>query len=119
MTEFVINEIICYCKNKFELATSKQLKIVLNSFYSEDELIVAKQQLHDSASKVITDFPRLIKRNKSDSRGKLLVDDICEYLTRVDEEQCWDKMPCFVALNISRIPTIPIEDIETFVMAQK
>src|SRR5437867_6765622 len=116
MTELIINEIICYCKNKFEVATSKQLKLVLNSFYTENELTVAKQLLHDAASKVITNFPRLIKRNKSDSRCKLLVDDIIEFLTRVDEEKCWDKMPCFVAMNIFKIPTTQIEDIETFIM---
>ena len=119
MAEVIINEILCYCRNKFELVTIKQLKLVLCSFYSEEELENAKMLLHEAASKAITNFPRLIKRTKSDNRCKLLVDDIVEYLTKLDEELSWDKMPIYVAQNISRIPTVPIEDIEIFIMSQK
>src|SRR3989442_285467 len=42
-----------------------------------------------------------------------------EYLTRIDEGKCWNQMPTFVALNLSRISIISIEDVETFIMAQK
>ena len=80
---------------------------------------MAKQLLHESSSKVISNLPRLVKRNKSDNRTKLIVDDIMELIARIDEEQSWDKLPCFVAKCISKIPTIPIEDIETYIIAQK
>src|SRR5437867_10686604 len=116
MTEIIINELLCYCKNKFDLATNKQLKLILVSFYTEDELSEAKLLLHESAAKVISDFPRLIKRNKSDNRCRLLVDDIVDYLTKIDENNCWEKFPVYVARNIARIPTVPVEDIEIFVM---
>jgi hypothetical protein len=119
MTELIVNELLCYCKNKFDLATNKQLKLILNSFYTEEELSDAKQLLHEAASKVISDYPRLIKRNKSDNRCKLLVDDLIDYLTKVDENNCWEKLPVYVARNISRIPTVPIEDIEIFIMAER
>src|SRR3989442_6596218 len=117
--DMITNETLCYCKNKFEIATNKQLKIVLGSFYNEDELSFAKQLLHDHSSKVINNLPRLIKRNKSENKCKLIVENIMDNLTRIDEEKCWDQMPMFLALNLSRIPIIPIEDMETFIMAQK
>lgn len=119
MNELIVNELLCYCKNKFDRATTKQLKMVLLSFYTEEELSSAKQLLHEAASKVVSDFPRLVKRTKSDSRCKFLVDDLIEYLSKIDENNCWSALPTYVAQNISRIPTVPIEDIEIFIMAQK
>src|SRR2546425_6797720 len=119
MPELIINETLCYCKNKFELSSNKQLKLVLTSFYNEDELSTAKQLIYDHAVKLIDNLPRFVKRSKSDNKCKLVVDDIMEYLTRIDEEKCWDRMPTFLALKLSRIPIVPIEDIETFIMAQK
>src|SRR3989442_9959295 len=118
MTELIVNELLCYCKNKYDLATVKQLKMVLTSFYTEEELSDSKQLLYESASKAISDFPRLVKRNKSDSRCRLLVDDIIDYITKIDENNWWDKLSVYVAQNISRIPTVAIEDIEIFIMAQ-
>ena len=38
---------------------------------------------------------------------------------KIDDEKCWSKMPTFEAQNIARFPIIPVEDFETFVMAQK
>ena len=93
--------------------------MVLLSFYTEEELSSAKQLLHEAASKVVSDFPRLVKRTKSDSRCKFLVDDLIEYLSKIDENNCWSMLPTYVAQNISRIPTVAIEDIEIFIMAQK
>jgi hypothetical protein len=119
MSEIIINELLCYTRCKFDLVTIKQLKLVLLSFYTEDELSCSKQLLHDAASKVIDSFPRLIKRSKSDNRVKLLVEDITEYLLKIDECQCWDKLPIYVAQNLARIPTVPIEEIEIFIMSQK
>src|SRR3989442_345393 len=105
MSELIVNELLCYCKNKYDLATVKQLKMVLTSFYTEEELGNSKQLLHESASKAISDFPRLVKRNNSDNRCRLLVDDVIDYITKIDENNCWDKLPVYVAQNISRIPT--------------
>ena len=68
----MINETLCYCQNKFDTATIKQLKVVLSSFFQEDELIAAKQVLYDSAVKIIDNLPRMVKRNKSDNRIKLI-----------------------------------------------
>src|SRR2546425_5681940 len=119
MSEIIINELLCYSRCKFDQATIKQLKLVLHSFYTEEELSCSKQLLHDAASSVIDSFPRLIKRSKSDNRAKLLVEDITEYLLKIDEFQCWDKLPMYVAKNLSRIPSVPIEDIEIFIMSQK
>src|SRR3989442_1530838 len=119
MAELIINETLCYCRSKYEASTIKQLKLVLCNFYTEDELLAAKQLLYDTSSKVLNDLPRLVKRNKSDNRCKLLTDDIVEYITKIDEALAWDKMPVFVAQNITRIPTVPIEDMEVFIMAQK
>src|SRR5207245_11768511 len=97
MSDLQVKELLCYCKNKFDVATTKQLKIVLCSFYSEDELCESKQILHEAASKVIENFPRLVKRVKSDARCRLVTDDLVEYLTRIDEECGWDKLPTKVA----------------------
>jgi len=119
MPDLVVNELLCYCRNNYERATIKQLKMVLCSFYSEEELGAGKNMLHEAASVVSSNFPRLIKRSKSDNRCKLLADDLIEFLTKIDEDGIWDSLPVYVAQNLARIPTVAIEDIEVFIMAQK
>src|SRR2546425_8058817 len=108
--EIVINELLCYVSNKFKISnpTNKQLKLVLTSFYTEDEIIRARDLLYESAGKVWSDIPRKINRTRSDNRVKLLVDDIVEYMTKLDEGLLLELLPVYVACAIDRIPNIAI-----------
>jgi hypothetical protein len=75
--------------------------------------------LHDAATKESKDFPRKVNRSRGDNRLKLLVDDLVEYVLKLDELKLMDSLPVFVARSLARVPIVAIEDIEVFIMAQK
>ena len=107
----IINEVLCYLFGKFGKATIKQLQLVLLHFYTVDELVDAKELLHNECVKLCSDkLPRLVKRKQGDNRAKLVIDDIMELITIVDEQLLLDKLPTFVAQKLERISTVAIEE---------
>lgn len=117
--ELEINEVLCFMLNKIDKATINQVKIILANFYTEEELTVAKEILHGAACKLnVTDLPRLIKR-KGDHKNRVLVDDLCELISFLDEKKCVSKLPIFVVRDTDRIPGINPENLDIFVMAQR
>lgn len=106
-----ICEVLCFLNNNFNKTTQNNLKPVLLDFYEDDEIIVAKETLHRCLSDVITDdVPRLVKR-KGDNKRKLNVDDLIELFLITDERLLGDKLPKFVAADLSRVPTLKLENI--------
>ena len=115
----VVNEVLCFAVGKFLNAPLSLWKDVLHNFYSEDELACAKKLLIlqcEMLSDVL--LPRYPKR-KGDTRGKGIVDDISDILTRVDEAKCIARLPAFAAVDLGRVPLVKPEDMEGFVMACK
>lgn len=115
----IIDECLCYIVNKFDKVTIMQLKTLLCNFYMEDELIKAKDCLFENASLLnCTGFPaRKIKRLPGNV--KLIVDDIMEYITLLDEAKLIGDLPIFVAKELARLPTVKIEEMDVYLLARK
>lgn len=116
----VVNEALCYIVNNYAQATSKALKLALYGFYSEEELVKAKDTIHGHGSVVCDSLPRLVKR-KGDNKSKAIIDDIYEIIASLDEAKAidTDSMPMYVAANLARIPTVSIDDLDVYNMANK
>jgi len=115
-----ISEVLCFVLNKYGKLTRMQLKSMLHSFYSDDELNEAKDRLHGDASNLnVTDLPRHRTRAKGDNRAKLLAGDIIDLCTFIDEKGCLGSLPTYVARNLDRVPAVKAEDLELFCVAKK
>jgi hypothetical protein len=120
MAVYFVNELLCFLINKYHKFTKTQLKTVLLSFYSEIELSEAKDVLFNDAVKLnMSNTPRCIKRAKGGSRPRLLVDDILDLCTFLDENQAVSNMPTYVAQDLDRVPTAKPEDMDIFCLSRK
>ena len=52
LADVTISEVLCFIANKFSVLTKIQLKSILVGFYTEEELIVAKDGLFASSAKL-------------------------------------------------------------------
>jgi len=115
-----ISEVLCFTVNKYGKMTRLQLKSVLSGFYSEDELVNAKDVLFGDAGKLnLTDLPRYVKRTSKGDKVKLIADDILDLCTFLDEKHQLCNLPTYVAQNVDRIPKVKLEDMELFCAAKK
>jgi len=105
------------CNQKLKLCKLdvKHLKTILVNFYSLDDAYPAG----DTIVRLVDDlgigkWPRLIyniKRRKdctgngADDKVKNVIDDVICVLTHVDEQNLEDRLPCFVAANLDKIPS--------------
>ena len=60
-----------------------------------------------------------MKRVASDLRPKLVADDILDLCVFLDENGSLDRLPSYVARNLSHVPTVKPEDMELFCVSQK
>lgn len=134
--DFIVNEALCYLKCKYQKSTVKQLKTVMGSFFTVEELVNAKETLHESGIKITSnipasdngnftcdaakqpDFPKLVKRT-GDGKLKRNLDDLFEIFLWLDERKLLDLLPAYYAENIDRIPPVRLEDVEVYSMAHK
>jgi len=115
-----ISKVLCYTLNKYGKLTRLQLKSTLSGFYSEDELAYAKDILFDDAGKLhLTDLPRYVKCTSKGDKVKLIVDDILDLCSFLDEKHQLSNLPTYVAQNVDRIPTVKMEDMELFCSVKK
>jgi hypothetical protein len=111
----IVNETLCFVFDKFACAASVNLKAILCSFYSEDELVSAKTLLVNCVDSVQSNvLPRFSKRRPGEGRIKGTVDDILEIMAICDEKDLLEKLPNFAAIRLARVPTIKTEDMELF-----
>lgn len=110
--DLVLSETLCFVMSNFTRVAPCNLKPVVVTFYTEDELVVAKELLHKSLLDLNIDLPRLVKR-KGDGKQKQLVDDIFDLLTVADEKLVMDTLPCFVAADLLRIPVVTSNVVDT------
>src|SRR5215469_10340578 len=82
-------------------------------FCNESEILMSKKFLHKSLVDLnVSDSPRIIK-HQGDNKVKQSSDDLFELLQLADENLDLDKLPSFVALDLSRVPYLsssPIAD---------
>ena len=63
-------------------------------------------------------LPRLKKRTGA-HRGKAEIDDIVTIMQLLDKKKLLHKLPTYVAVDTSRLPTIPVENIDMVFLANK
>ena len=101
MANVTVSEVLCFIANKFSVLTKLQLKSILVGFYTQEELIVAKDGLFASSAKLNVDgLPRPVKRARGDNRAKLTADDLLDLYMCLDEKGCLDRLPTYVARNL-------------------
>jgi hypothetical protein len=117
--KLVVNEVLFYASGKYSVTTVNKLKLVLSSFFTDDEIAAAKEQLHSAVVKCnAVGVPRHVKR-QGGNRLKPNVDDLVKLLTIIDEQKLMKSLPHYVAGNINRVPSVNIDDVDLFVLAKK
>ena len=118
-TTLVVNEVLCYTFANFAKVTANQLKSTLASFYKDVDLLQAKELLINNVDAVTENVLKRYAKRKGDNKGRLIVDDIFDIMSIVDENRLVEKLPRFVAVDLEKIPTVRIEDVDVFNMARK
>lgn len=115
----VVDEVLCYFISSYFKGTVDMLKAVAVSFYSADDLSTAKATLQKYAESIgIDGLPRLKKRT-GPNKVKAEADDIVAILQMVDEQKLIDCLPVFVAANVDRLPTTPVDSMDVVILAKK
>ena len=106
------SEVLCYVQNNFKKFARENLATCLNGFYTNDEILEAKNDLFVIADEVKT-AELSLARNKS-RRGEAAVRrqaDVSDLLTLWEElDAAKLSLPLFVAADLSRIPPLVMAD---------
>ena len=123
-SEVEVCEVLCFIRNNFERLTVSQLKPIIVSFYEDEELLEAKELLLKAVQRAILEvgadpeLPRLPKR-QGENRRKLTADDLLKLFTVIDERHLNVAIPKYTAENLSRIPFVNADSIDTVTSAKK
>ena len=106
-SQFVVCAPLCFLVNKFGRLDVKQLKSLLNDFYSLEDIIEAKEQLiTDVSSLQLTEkVPRLPTRRDSENRHSHEVNDIITLVTVLDEQKLISCLPKYVVDKPDQMPS--------------
>ena len=108
--EIIVNELLFYIKNKINVTTKDAIVETCAKFFSVDEITRGISTL-ESALNI-----RLPKRNKSNDLHSKLLNDLYDKMWSLDANST--QIPCFVAANLSRIPS-EREDSESLVSTEQ
>ncbi|MEZ4977664.1 MAG: hypothetical protein R2772_00005, partial [Chitinophagales bacterium] len=120
-----ISELLCFLFNNFAISDKANIKALLERFYNEDEIVAAKELLYDSLQdlkqqNVDLEIPKDIKRNRiGDKRMKRSLEDIFELYEFADVKTAIEKLPKFVAYDISRLPTLSMENVNSLALLNR
>ena len=105
MADVLINEVLTFYSNYFDSTPKCNILNVVVGFFSTDEVANAKKLLFDklSSAEQLKDV-RHVHRRMSDNKRKLDADDIYDLLVAADHAKV--ELPCFVAKNLKRVPSI-------------
>lgn len=118
-TEVDVDEVLCFLKSAFIKGTVDSLKSIAVSFYTADELSVAKAKLQKTAENVGIDGLRRVKKRAGPNKAKAEADDIITILQLPDEQKLFNRLPLYVAANIDRLPTTPVESMDVVILSTK
>jgi len=104
---FVLNNVLCYLKNKFGKSGVKPLKSTVLDFYDVEDLSGAKRQLISDIKDLNLDIvtPHVPERREGDNKSARTVDDIFTLLTFIDENRKVSLLPCYVANSPDSLPS--------------
>jgi len=113
--QLIVSELLCYFRNKFSKLSHITLKSVIVDFYSAEDISTAKEILVDNVDILmnvlkIDKWPRPARRNKTDNRSRVEVDDILSVFIHLDENLYLDKLPVYVAVNVDNIPSSRLDE---------
>jgi hypothetical protein len=112
MSVLIINDLLCFAVNKLGRMNNKQLKSVINDFYSPDDINIAKELIVNEVDKLLLDKWHKPARRRKDSinRVNLEIDDLLNVISVVDNNKILDKLPVFVSSDPDKMPTIKLTD---------
>jgi hypothetical protein len=109
--DFVLNSLLSFVVTKFVKLDIKHLKGIILSFFSGDDISIAKYVLLSAVGKMNIDKPltRCPDRQGA-NRTERELDDIFAMLTQLDERKLFSDLPYFVTDNIESVPSVHLED---------
>ena len=108
------SEPLCFIQNNVSSTTRMNLVTWLSSFYSAEELTEANSALFSVAESLklagqkLNGMPRNVARRSGDGRRKADSEDILDLWSFLDTAKA--PLPTFVAVNLKRMPDIPVAD---------
>ena len=116
MAAICISEFMCFVMNNFGKTPLKNIKDIVVNFYEAEEIVAAKELLHQELTKLSLDgLPRLLRR-QGDNRSVRDMDDIMAYITRADEGGMLSSLPVFVAAKLDRLPTTKPSEMDLYAL---
>jgi len=110
-----VNSVLCFLCNKIDNYPRKLLKSTVLGFFRDDEVLSAKQALHQlciDANKMQS-VQQFFKRRIGENKKKANVEDILSVLYILDEHGPLDFLPVFCVADTSRIPVLTDEMSDT------
>lgn len=103
----VISELLCFLANKCGQVSFDKLVKIASSFYNWDEIAQAKGQVLADVRAACPDVEGRLPKRKGADKEKSTVSDLLKCLLDPKFQP-----PKYVALNLSRVPPIGMEDVD-------
>ena len=115
----IVNELLCFLYNSFAKVPKGKILVTLVSFYSDDEVVRAKEVLFDFAegyTPKIDGLPRMKTRREGNNRRRLDCEDIFGLVELLDKRSI--VVPEFHASKLHRLPSFSPTEVDSVRMAQ-
>ena len=103
----VLNDVLCFVRNRYVKTSVKQLKTALTDFYDVEALAAAKNDLLRDTEHLrnLMKFPHVPQRRDGDNRLVRETDDILSIFHCLDEQKMLDKLPRYVSDGPDNMPS--------------
>jgi len=104
----VLNDVLCFVRNKYGKTSVKQLKTALLDFYNVEDLAAAKSDLLRDTEQLRASvkFPHIPLRRDSENRLVRETDDILTIFHCLDEQKLLDMIPRYVSDAPDTMPSL-------------
>ena len=105
---YVLNDVLCFLRNKYGRVAVKQLKSAIMDFYTVEDLAEAKLRLLSDIRTLekTVKFPHVPQRRDGENRAAREVEDIVNLFNCLDEHKVLDSLPTYVSANPDRMPSL-------------
>ncbi|ELU16947.1 hypothetical protein CAPTEDRAFT_200504, partial [Capitella teleta] len=108
--DIVICELLCFAVNRIDNTSNDIIIKLCTDFYSPKEIEHAKELLHNACSQSRSDLERLRPR-KGPKKAQSDMTDILQLVHEMGTD-----VPCFVAVNLAKLPVLGMENINLAAM---
>lgn len=102
----VINEVLAFVHNKITVMDEQTIVRICDTAFSEEEILVAKKLLFEAIP-----GDKLKPRRKKDEKSRKDLQDIIDYLKKVDAIDP-EKIPIFVAKELHKLPPVTFDHLD-------